>query len=179
MSDSCELVDCSPPGSSVHGILQARVLEWVALLTPRGSSQHRDWTCVSPIKLALASGFLTTSATWEPLLSVCTHPVGPVFLENPDQYTLCAHTHPCSFPQSLFTSCRGPHQHAAVLFIVSSVYSVSVPNRSSPRAGQICLLPLPSERVCLLFSALCCQKCWEHSRCGRSWLNEWMVRLIW
>ena len=31
MSDSCDPIDCSPPGSSVHGILQARILEWVAI----------------------------------------------------------------------------------------------------------------------------------------------------
>ena len=40
-------VDCSPPGSSVHGILQARILEWVAILFPRGSSWPRDRTPVS------------------------------------------------------------------------------------------------------------------------------------
>ena len=34
-------LDCSPPGSSVHGILQARILEWVAMLSSRGSSQPR------------------------------------------------------------------------------------------------------------------------------------------
>ena len=37
----CDPVDCSPPGSSVHGILQARVLEWVAISFSRGSSQPR------------------------------------------------------------------------------------------------------------------------------------------
>ena len=37
-------VDCSPPGSSVHGILQARILEWVAMLSSRGSSQPRSPT---------------------------------------------------------------------------------------------------------------------------------------
>ena len=35
-------VDCSPPGSSVHGILQARILEWVAKPSSRGPSQPRD-----------------------------------------------------------------------------------------------------------------------------------------
>ena len=38
MSDSCDRMDCSPPGSSVHGILQARILEWVAISSSRGSS---------------------------------------------------------------------------------------------------------------------------------------------
>ena len=41
--------DCSPPGSSVHGILQARILEWVAISFSRGSSQPRDRTQVSCI----------------------------------------------------------------------------------------------------------------------------------
>ena len=39
----------SPPGSSVHGIFQARILEWVAISSSRRSSRHRDWTCVSCI----------------------------------------------------------------------------------------------------------------------------------
>ena len=39
--------DCRPPGSSVHGILQARILEWVAGLSSRGSSPPKDWTWVS------------------------------------------------------------------------------------------------------------------------------------
>ena len=45
----CNPVDCSPPGSSVHGILQARILEWVAISSSRGSSQPRDRTQVSCI----------------------------------------------------------------------------------------------------------------------------------
>ena len=40
----CKPMDCSPPGSSVHGILQARILEWVAFPFSRGSSQPRDGT---------------------------------------------------------------------------------------------------------------------------------------
>ena len=42
-------VDCSPPGSSVHGILQGRILEWVGILFSRGSSWPRDETCVSRV----------------------------------------------------------------------------------------------------------------------------------
>ena len=43
----CDSMDCSPPGSSVHGILQARVLEWVAIPFSRRSSWPRDRTWVS------------------------------------------------------------------------------------------------------------------------------------
>ena len=45
----CDPVDCSPPGSSVHGILQARTQEWVAMLFSRGSSQSRGQTQVSRV----------------------------------------------------------------------------------------------------------------------------------
>ena len=45
----CDPVDCSPPGSSVHGISQARILEWVVITFFRGSSSSRDQTRVSLI----------------------------------------------------------------------------------------------------------------------------------
>ena len=43
----CNPMDYNLPGSSVHGILQARILEWVAMPSSRGSSRPRDWTCES------------------------------------------------------------------------------------------------------------------------------------
>ena len=43
----CNPVDCSLPGSSVHGILQARILEWVAMPSSRASSRARDQTHIS------------------------------------------------------------------------------------------------------------------------------------
>ena len=46
-------MDCSPPGSSIHGIFQARVLEWVAISFSRRSSWPRDWTQVSHIACRL------------------------------------------------------------------------------------------------------------------------------
>ena len=52
----CDPMDCSPPGSSVCGILQARILEWVAISFSRGSPQPRDRTWVSHT----AGRFLTT-----------------------------------------------------------------------------------------------------------------------
>ena len=45
----CDAMDRSPPGSSIQGILQARILEWVAVPSSRGSSQPRDLTCISYI----------------------------------------------------------------------------------------------------------------------------------
>ena len=43
----CDPMDCNPACSSVQGILQARILEWVTMPSSRGSSQPRDWTLVS------------------------------------------------------------------------------------------------------------------------------------
>jgi len=54
----CNPVDCSPPGSSVHGILQARILEWFAISSSRGSSLPKDHTGV----FALAGKFFTTES---------------------------------------------------------------------------------------------------------------------
>ena len=49
-------MDYSPPGSSVRGIFQARIVEWVAISSSRGSSQHRDGTHVSCVP-GIAGGF--------------------------------------------------------------------------------------------------------------------------
>ena len=74
VAHSCPILwdpmDCIPPGSSVHGILQTRILEWVAIPFSRGSSQLRDWTRVS----CIAGGFFAIWATrealeWQVLLS--------------------------------------------------------------------------------------------------------------
>ena len=51
-------MDCSPPGSSVHGISQARILEWVAMPSSRGSSQPKDQSHVSCVS-CIAGGFFT------------------------------------------------------------------------------------------------------------------------
>ena len=54
----CDSMDCSPPGSSVHGIFQARILEWAAISSSKGPSQPRDQTCLSCVT-CVASGFFT------------------------------------------------------------------------------------------------------------------------
>ena len=52
----CDPMDCSPPGSSVHGISMAKILEWVAISFSRESSQSRDWTHL----FCIGSGFFIT-----------------------------------------------------------------------------------------------------------------------
>ena len=73
----CGPMDYSPPGSSVHGILQTRILEWVAVSFSRGSSQPRDWTRVSCIAGRFFFFFFTLWATRKaPCLALC------VFIKN-------------------------------------------------------------------------------------------------
>ena len=63
----CNPMDCSPSGSSVHGILQTRILEWVAFPYP-GDLPDPGTPGTKPASLMppeLAGGFFTTSTTWE------------------------------------------------------------------------------------------------------------------
>ena len=60
----CDPMDCSPPGSSVHGIFQARILEWVAISFSRESSWPRDWTWISCVACRLFTIWVT--------MEVCT-----------------------------------------------------------------------------------------------------------
>ena len=59
----CDPMDCSPPGSSVHGILQSRILEWVAISFSRDSSRSRDGPLISCIGRRILYHFII----WEAL----------------------------------------------------------------------------------------------------------------
>ena len=69
-------MDCSPPGSSVHGILQARILEWVAIFSSRGSSQLRDQTCAFHIGRQI----LYHGATWKAQLGHSLNTTGKILV---------------------------------------------------------------------------------------------------
>ena len=81
-------MDYSPPGSSVHGILQARILEWVAMPSSGGSSQPRDWTRISCTagrfftfwaRWSGTTSTLGTNHSWDPLLETSPHPIPFIF----------------------------------------------------------------------------------------------------
>ena len=63
----CDPMDCSPPGSSVHGIFQATLLEWAAISSSRGSSRPRDGTHISHVS-CITGGFLTAEPLGKPFL---------------------------------------------------------------------------------------------------------------
>ena len=70
----CDPMDSSLPGSSVHGIFQAVVLEWIAISFSRGSSQTRDWTLVSRI----VDRHFTVWVTREVLVEAANYLLSPV-----------------------------------------------------------------------------------------------------
>ena len=102
----CDPVDCSPPGSSVHGIFQARKMEWVAISSSRGSSRLRDQTCIVCVG---RQRILYCWATWE------AHRTLVSWFKNQFQAQVaCPLTHPfhpCSSREvhsSLWRQLRGP-----------------------------------------------------------------------
>ena len=65
----CDSMDCSSPGSSVYGILQGRILEWVAIPSPPGDLPDSGKESRSFMSPALAGGFFTTNSPWEALVN--------------------------------------------------------------------------------------------------------------
>ena len=95
----CDSMDCSLLGSSVHEILQARILEWVAMPSSRGSS----WPMVQPNFLTsteLAGRFFTTSTTWEAQIKLVIYLnvwlIWQDFKETPSQVVLVVKNPPAN-----------------------------------------------------------------------------------
>ena len=102
----CDHMDCCPPGSSVHEILQARILEWVAISFSRGSSQPRNQTWVS----CMAGRFFTIWVTRE----APSHPLGLAkclaYLDTED-LTYFEKVMKLSLPENEEICCRTHHRH--------------------------------------------------------------------
>ena len=93
----CDPMECSPPGSSVHGILQATILEWAAMPSSRGSSRPRDQNVISYISCVARQiphrrCHLGRSAILFSLLLFlvsCRNPPSPILIDPlPKYYTL-------------------------------------------------------------------------------------------
>ena len=141
----CDPLNRNPPGSSVHGVVQARILEWVAISFPRGSSQTRDRTHISCVS-CIEDIFFTHWAIGEapvqgclPKLSNCRYscharkpPVAPWCLEyqTPASRSDSPQGHPwsschLSFPQGLplfcdTSECLVALGRTAILFIIAN-----------------------------------------------------------
>ena len=111
-------MDGSPPGSSVHGILLARILELLALPFSRGSSHHRDWTQVS----CIASGFFTIWATRE-VLSL-DQGLASFFIESSVQFSSVAQLCPTLCDPMNHSTPGLPVHHQLLEFTQTHVHQV-------------------------------------------------------
>ena len=128
--------DCSSWGSFVHGILQARVWEWVAIPFSRGSSQPRDWTWVS----CIAGRFFTIWATREALWESCVYLNLLKALHTPEEWKVKVRTQDMNFP--LRTAFAVSHRFWVVVFSFSFV------------SMQSLISFLISSVICWLFSSV-------------------------
>ena len=117
----CDPMDCSLPGSSTHGILQARVLEWVAISFSRGSSQSRDWTWVSHI----ARRCYTIWATREALFQ---HEIFDIKFYSSQFFISSVHGVLCFWFQNVTHFCL-------LLCILASTTFILVPDPSSHQSS--------------------------------------------
>ena len=102
----CDPMDYSPPGPSVHGIFQAKILEQVAISFSRGSSWLRTESMFL-MSSVLVGGFITTSATWEAQDSGrgyqnCGNTMRKGLWETIQESAHCIREHASSFISSLF-----------------------------------------------------------------------------
>ena len=113
----CDPMDCSPPGSSVHGIFQARILESVAISSSRGSSWPRYQTCVSYIS-HIGGQILYHWATWE-----TQFPISQQHLIHVDQ----RHLHLCSHykEKKLFTKFSPIIESLSIIWSLSKNINMS------------------------------------------------------
>ena len=121
-------MDCSPPGASVHGILQARILEWVAMPSSRGSSQPRDRTqCLrhrqmSSLPLAPLEKAIATQQPKTPRRNQYEREIFVAYNSLPQSGPAIGNQLPDSFPSvPVGTSSHGPTH-----FLLSSHFDLFV-----------------------------------------------------
>ena len=175
MSSSWKPMDWGPPGSSVHGISHARILEWVAISSSRGSSQSKYQTHISWIGRQI----LYHWTTWEVLSHYIHHSnkrgrqgigfsrleyystaLGPTCFQNPPKWldiltrgntqahaSLQRHSHcPLRWPLRIPSSC-----HTASYTHTTSAQGSRVVSFSSSRSKQLLLKVLSGTSSCLAF----------------------------
>ena len=108
----CDPLNCSPPDSSAHGILQARILEWAAFSFSRASSPPRDWTLVS----CIAGRFLTAEPPGKPYIAGASIPTLSSLVGQPR----LPQAHRQAEPHSLWSLNR-PRNRASGRFVTSAL----------------------------------------------------------
>ena len=123
-------MDCSPPASSVDGIFQARILEWVTISSSKGSSRSRDRTSVSCVSY-IAGRSLTTEPSGKPYITMdfiflysLWFVIFAQFIHRPPVFllyfeSLCKYPHMLHISFCISIPC--PLHHLYYLFIVKAV----------------------------------------------------------
>ena len=131
----CSPLDCSPPGSSVHGILQARIPEWVAISSSRQCSSPRDQTCISCIAGRFFIKIVQFSSVAQSCPTLCnpinrSTPGLPVHHQLPEFTQTHVHrvsdaiqpSHPLLSPSP---PAPNPSQHQSLFQLVNSSHEVA------------------------------------------------------
>ena len=84
----CDPMDCSPPGSSVYGILQERIVEGITISFSWGSSRPRDWTCISCVSPALQADCWPSEPSGKPKVHMLKAIVFPVIMYWCETWTI-------------------------------------------------------------------------------------------
>ena len=145
----CDTRDCSLPGSFVHEIFQARILEWVAIFASRGFYQPMDWTCISSWFSWIGRRILYCYPTWEAHLSVCVQTVtsvGPTVCKPMDH----------SLPGSSPWDSPGENTGVGCHFLLQGILPTQGSNQClwqllHWQAGSLQLVP-PGKPICMYIS---------------------------
>ena len=120
-----DLMDYRPPGSSVHGILQARILKHDAVSYSRGSSQPRDWICISCISF-IGRWILYHYTSWEALYIYIYPFFQRFYIPHIGHYRVLSRV-PCATQE-------------AYIVVYQSQSSQCVPSASLPSSNHVCFL---------------------------------------
>ena len=132
----CDPMDCSPPGSFVHQISQARILEWVSISSSRGSSRPRDRTCIS----CMVGGFFTTEPPGKSAVKQVLAPLDGLIL-----YLLLLHPNAVKYTSHWLSLTRKPPSYPpALLLSTFNSWMVSDHLLSLQNSSQLWLWLLPT-----------------------------------
>ena len=166
----CDPLDCSLPGSFVHEILQARLLEWVAIPFSGRSSQPRNWTWISCTPTQKNPSYLVTEEDLTPSSQLYDHHIKALFLLRFRQMNHREITDLGS-GSSLFDHClrRGTEPQNFYLsiffFFRGEVPQINQNKECSPRSTLICTCCNWWLKIWLLFNILKwrCRGTWVHA----------------
>ena len=158
----CNPMDCSLSGSSVHGILQARILEWVAISFSKGSSWPRDWTWISSTSGRLFTVWATRKAKKIILTPIIAKV--PLSIEFSRQESWSGL--PCRPPGDIPNPGIEPRSHIAGRF---TVWATREAQRTQSNAGETCVECWKMGDSLLIWTL------WEETKTSKAYLTSLLM----